>query len=185
MSAEKGKKYNTPGKSFAEMQARVSSVGRPEPEDMQNVAMDSFADPPQNEGPSGYFSPPGSPLRTATVAEDAATAAPELSASYRRLVFTVFVVTQAVTNFDSGAVGAVIGEKGGMSQDFQSSGALDGILASIVYLGNSIGGASCGYLFRHYSVKAVLSHSLMVHTVFSVAFAASPLALRHFSSNFA
>eukprot|EP00759_Apiculatamorpha_spiralis_P058319 PhF_6_TR9175/c0_g1_i2/m.14292 len=93
---------------------------------------------------------------------------------YKMFVFVSLVVTQAVTNFDSGAVGAVIGEHGPMSREFHSSGSLDGILASIAYLGNTIGGSMCGYMFRNYNSKAVIAHSLFIHAAFSLAFAASP-----------
>ena len=61
-----------------------------------------------------------------------------------------------------------------MSQDFHSSGALDGVLASISYLGNTAGGSFCGYLFRKFSAKAVISRALTVHMLLSVVFATSP-----------
>eukprot|EP00760_Papus_ankaliazontas_P038323 PhM_4_TR9081/c0_g1_i5/m.92495 len=98
----------------------------------------------------------------------------KMTSRYRAFVFFMFVTTQAFTNFDSGSVGAVIGEKGPMSKDFGTSGATDGILASIAYLGNAIGGAMCSYLFRRHHAKRVLTVSLTVHFAFSLAFAAAP-----------
>eukprot|EP00760_Papus_ankaliazontas_P038321 PhM_4_TR9081/c0_g1_i4/m.92502 len=115
-----------------------------------------------------------SPPAVSVEPEPDADTIPGMTSRYRAFVFFMFVTTQAFTNFDSGSVGAVIGEKGPMSKDFGTSGATDGILASIAYLGNAIGGAMCSYLFRRHHAKRVLTVSLTVHFAFSLAFAAAP-----------
>eukprot|EP00760_Papus_ankaliazontas_P029376 PhM_4_TR422/c0_g1_i1/m.15085 len=97
-----------------------------------------------------------------------------LSIVHRRWVFTLLIVCQAMTNLDSGAVAAIIGDDGPMTKALELSRAEEGFLGSVVYIGNTVGCAATGLLFNHFSAKTLLWTFTLVNAGFAAMFAASP-----------
>ena len=89
-------------------------------------------------------------------------------------VFFLFIYTQIISNFDSGAMGVVTGEEGEIAREFQCNNSTIGLLASIVYLGNMAGGTFCTYALQKYPIKALLCIAIFLHMMFTFLFAGSP-----------
>jgi MFS family permease len=97
-----------------------------------------------------------------------------LSIRGRRLVFTLIILCQAVTNFDNGAVAATIGEGGPLTGGLGLSHVEEGSLGSVIYIGSTIGCAMTSLLFGKYSAKNLMWVFMAINTGFEVMFAASP-----------
>ena len=89
-------------------------------------------------------------------------------------VFMLFIYTQIISNFDSGAMGVVTGKQGEIAKEFQCNHSTIGLLASIVYLGNMTGGTFCTYVLPKYPIKATLCIALFLHIMFTFLFASTP-----------
>ncbi|KNH07486.1 transporter protein [Perkinsela sp. CCAP 1560/4] len=89
-------------------------------------------------------------------------------------VFILFIYTQIVSNFDSGAMGVVTGKQGEIAKEFHCNDSMIGLLASIVYLGNMAGGTFSTYLMHKYAIKLVICGALFLHILFTFLFASSP-----------
>lgn len=88
----------------------------------------------------------------------------------RRLVFALICALQVMRNWDTGAFSAVLGAPQGISAEFNLNSATDGIVSSIMFVGNTIGVASAGPAFASHSPKMVLATSLVMHCFASALF---------------